>query len=122
VEERGVVTIPPGHPLYQFYGTKYEDVLIEYLGSSSVYGSYGTCTWHTTYQESTTVESTMIPDALMLLVQAQNQLITMDVYSTAYSRLQSAIANLEYVINQSNASQSELAIAMAQVTQAMSGY
>ena len=122
VEERGVVNIPYGHPLYQFLGTQYEDVLAEYLGASAVYGSQGRCSWHTTYQESTTVENTLIPDALMLLAQAQNQLITMDVYSSAYSNLQSAITNLQYVIGQANPSQAEVATAMAMVTQAMSGY
>ena len=122
VEERGVVSIPDGHPLQQFLGTQYEDVLAEYLGASSVYGATGRCTWHTSYQESTTVENTLIPDALILLAQAQNMLITMDVYSYEYSNLQSAITNLQYVIGQSNPSQSELAMAMAMVTQAMSGY
>ena len=119
VEERGVVSIPYGHPLQQFIGTKYEDVLAEYLGASSVYGAQGRCSWHTSYQESATVENTLIPDALMLLAQAQNQLITMSVYSQEYANLQSAITNLQYVISQSSPSQSEVAMAMAQVTQAM---
>ena len=122
VEDKGVVSIPYGHPLYPFIGTQYEDVLIEYLGESCIYGAGGTCTWHTSYQESTTVENTLIPDALVLLMQAQNQLITMDPYSVAYSNLQSAITNLQYVIGQSNPSQSEVATAMAMVTQAMAGY
>ncbi len=120
-EDQGVVTIPYGHPLYQFLGTQYEDVLAEYLGASSVYGSVE-CSWHTSYQESATVENTLIPDALVLLAQASNQLITMDEYSMAYSNLQSAITNLQYVISQQSPSQSEVALAMAQVTQAMSGY
>ncbi|MGN1370112.1 MAG: transglycosylase domain-containing protein [Aristaeellaceae bacterium] len=122
VAEKGVITIPYGHPLYQFIGTKYQDVLEEYLGAYAVTGSGGTCTWHTSYQESTTVENTLVPDALRLLAQAQNQLITMDVYSTQFSALQSAITNLQYVIGQSNPSQTDVALAMAQVTQAMSGY
>ena len=58
----------------------------------------------------------------MLLAQAQNMLITMDVYSVQYSNLQSAVTNLQYVIGQPNPSQSELTMAMAMVTQAMSGY
>ncbi len=120
--EKGVLTIPYGHPLYQFLGTQYEDVLVEYMGASVVSSSRGTCTWHTSYQENATVENTLIPDALVLLAQAQNQLVTMDVYSQAYSNLQSAITNLQYVIEQQSPSQSEVAIAMAQVTQAMSGY
>ncbi len=121
VADKGVISVPYGHPLYQFLGTQYEDVLIEYLGESCVSAS-ATCTWHTSYQESTTVENTLIPDALRLLAQAQNQLITMDVYSVEYSNLQSAVTNLQYVISQSNPGQTEVAMAMAQVTQAMSGY
>ncbi len=120
VEDQGVVTIPYGHPLYQFLGTQYEDVLAEYLGASSVNSSVE-CTWHTSYQESATVENTLIPDALVLLAQAQNQLITMDESSYAYSALQSAVTNLQYVISQPSPSQSEVAMAMAQVTQAMWG-
>ena len=119
--EKGVITIPYGHPLYQFLGTKYEDVLIEYLGESCVNASR-TCTWHTSYQENQTVTNTLIPDALMLLAQAQNHLLTMDVYSQSYSNLQSAITNLQYVISQGSPSQSEVATAMAMVTQAMAGY
>ncbi len=122
VAEKGVISIPYGHPLYQFIGTQYEDVLEEYLGAYAVHGAGESCTWHTSYQESTTVENTLIPDALRLLAQAQNQLVTMDVYSTQFSTLQSAITNLQYVIGQPNPSQSEVAVAMAQVTQAMSGY
>ncbi len=119
--DRGVIYIPYGHPLYQFLGTKYEDVLAEYLGQSAVNAST-TCTWHTSYQENSTVTNTLIPDALVLLAQAQNQLITMDVYSEEYSRLQSAVTNLQYVVSQADPSQSEVATAMAQVTQAMAGY
>jgi hypothetical protein len=122
VEERGVVSIPGGHPLQPFLGTQYEDVLAEYLGASSVYGSQGRCSWHTSYRESTTVENTLIPDALMLLAPAQNMLITMDPYSTQFSNLQSAVTNLQYVIGQPNPSQSEVATAMAMVSQAMAGY
>jgi penicillin-binding protein 1A len=122
VEERGVVSIPNGHPLQVFLGTQYADVLAEYLGASSVYGSQGRCTWHTSYQESTTVENTLIPDALMLLAQAQNMLITMDPYSAQFANLQSAVTNLQYVIGQPNPSQSEVATAMAMVSQAMAGY
>ena len=122
VEEKGVITIPYGHPLYDFIGTEYEDVLIEYLGASSVMSGGDVCTWHTEYEESHTVENTLMPDALMLLAQAHNQLITMDEYSWEFSNLQSAITNLQYVITLPSPSQSELAMAMAMVTQAMSGY
>ncbi|MBQ8202600.1 MAG: PBP1A family penicillin-binding protein [Clostridia bacterium] len=119
--EQGVISIPQGHPLYQFLGTQYEDVLIEYLGSYSVYGARGTCSWHTTYSENPVVENTLIPDALVLLSQAQNRLLTMDVYSEQYSVLQSAITNLQGVISMENPSTSEVAAAMGRLTQAMAG-
>ena len=121
IAEQGVITIPSGHPLEQFIGTEYEDVLIEYLGSYCVYGARGTCSWHTTYQENPVVENTLIPDALILLAQAQNRLASMDVYSWEYSQLQSAITNLQYVIEQPNPTTSEVAMAMGQLTQAMAG-
>ncbi|MBQ8556758.1 MAG: PBP1A family penicillin-binding protein [Clostridia bacterium] len=119
--EQGVITIPRGHPLYQFIGTQYEDVLIEYLGSYCIYGAGGSCSWHTTYSENPVVENTLIPDALVLLSQAQNRLVTMDVYSYEYSVLQSAITNLQYVISQDSPTTSEVASAMGQLTQAMAG-
>ncbi len=97
-------------------------MLIEYLGEGAVYGTNQTCTWHTTYQEDPIVENTLIPDALVLLAQAQNQLVTMDVYSVQYSNLQSAITNLQWVITQDSPSTSEVAAAMGQLTQAMAGW
>ncbi len=45
-ETRGVVSLPIGHPLAQYLGTEYEDVLIKYFGESILSGS--ACTWHTT--------------------------------------------------------------------------
>ena len=33
MQAAGVITIPPGHPLYRLIGTKYDDVLNKYLGS-----------------------------------------------------------------------------------------
>ncbi len=121
VEEKGVITLPSGHPLTQFLGTKYEDTLIEYLGESVVSGANQVCTWHTSYQDNPVVENTLLPDALVLLAQAQNMLMTMDVYSQQYSVLQSAITNLQGVIAQANPSTSDMAAAMGRVTQAMAG-
>ena len=105
-----------------FIKTEYEDVLIEYLGASSVMSGGDVCTWHTEYEESHTVENTLMPDALMLLAQAHNQLITMDEYSWEFSNLQSAITNLQGVINQGSPSAWEVESAMSRLTQAMTGY
>ena len=121
---RGVVSIPVGHPLYSFLGTQYESTLRQYLGNAVTSGSGATCTLHTSASPSggnSVVTNTLIPDAQVLLGQAQAMLETMDVYSTQYSNLQSAITNLQYVISQPSPSTSEVAGAMGQVTQAMAG-
>ena len=67
------------------------------------------------------MENQLIPDARVLLGQAQNMLASMDVYSVQYSNLQSAITNLQYVISLPSPSTSEVALAMGQLTQAMAG-
>ena len=121
---RGVVSIPQGHPLYNFLGTQYESTLRQYLGGAVTGGSSATCALHTSPSSggtNTVVTNTLIPDAQVLLSQAQSMLATMDVYSVQYSNLQSAITNLQYVISQSSPSTSEVAGAMGQVTQAMAG-
>jgi hypothetical protein len=68
------------------------------------------------------VTYTLIPNALILLNAAQQQLYTMDVYSWEYSNLQSAITNLQGVINQGSPSAWEVESAMSRLTQAMTGY
>ena len=120
---RGVVSIPVGHPLYNFLGTQYESTLRQYLGNAVTSGSGATCSLHTSPSSggNTVVANTLIPDAQTLLSQAQAMLQTMDVYSVQYSNLQSAITNLQYVISLPSPSTSEVAGAMGQVTQAMAG-
>ncbi len=121
---RGVLTIPSGHPLASFIGTEYEDVLIEYLGSYAVLGSSGTCTVHTSYSGAdSTAANALIPDAQILLSQAQSQLYSLDAASnpTYYAALQSAISNLQSVISQASPTTTEVASAMGQLTQVMAG-
>lgn len=121
---RGVLTIPSGHPLASFIGTEYEDVLIEYLGSYAVLGASGTCTVHTSYSGTdSTAANALIPDAQILLSQAQSQLYSLDAASnpTYYAALQSAISNLQSVISQSSPTTTEVASAMGQLTQVMAG-
>ena len=44
-ETRGVISIPVGHPLYKFIGTRYEETLTEFLGTTvSTNGGY--CSLH----------------------------------------------------------------------------
>ena len=67
------------------------------------------------------VENTLIPDAQLLIQQAQAQLNNMDASSANYAVLQSAISNLQSVISSSNPSTTEVAAAMGQLTTAMAG-
>ncbi|MGN0793308.1 MAG: transglycosylase domain-containing protein [Aristaeellaceae bacterium] len=125
VSEDGVIVIPQGHALSRFIGTKYEDVLIEYLGSYCIYGQETTCTWHTSSSGSSgssQANSSLISDAATLLVQAQMKLNTLDAYSYQYQQLQNAIDNLQWAISQPNLSTEALVDAMSIVTQAMAGY
>lgn len=133
VISRGVIVIPSGHPLYKFIGTEYESVLSQYLGSSatikydgsgSVISGGQVCTVHGAGASSGgnyVVENTLIPDAQLLIQQAQAQLNNMDASSANYAVLQSAISNLQSVISSSNPSTTEVAAAMGQLTTAMAG-
>ena len=120
---RGVVSIPVGHPLYNFLGTEYESTLRQYLGNSVTSGSGATCSLHTSPSSggNSVVTNTLIPDAQTLLIQARNMLATLDPSWPQYAALDGAIANLEYVINLPSPTTSEVAGAMGQVTQAMAG-
>lgn len=119
VATRGVIVIPQGHPLYQFIGTKYEDVLREKLGSF-VTGTGSVCTLHTSATPSGGVDSALASDAQVLINQAQGMLGSMDAASSQYAVLQNAISNLQYLL-QNGGSQSDVAAAMGQLTQAMAG-
>ena len=119
-------TATPKDKTLELFGTEYEDVLIEYLGSYAVLGASGTCPYHTSASSSgsnTMVENTLIPDAKILLSQAYAQLQSMDIVNDAqrYSAIQSAITNLEYVISLPAPTTAEVASAMGQLTQAMAG-
>ena len=132
-----VITLPVGHPLYQFIGTEYESVLTEYLGSfaslrlssDSNYNnallSTLTCTVHTAATASGTaavtdpvVRDQLLPDAQTLLTAAQAQLSTLSPDHSGYAALQSAISNLSTVISGSPDA-TTLANAMSALTQAM---
>ncbi len=118
--QKGVIVIPQGHPLYRFVGSGYDDVLTDYLGSAAAVG--GTCTLHTSYGGgSTLVQNTLIPDAQLLISQAQGMLSAMDPSSMQYQSIQNAISYLQSVISSGSPSQSEVAHAMGQLTQAMAG-
>ena len=118
--EKGVVRIPQGHPLYKVIGTSYEDVLAEYLGNAAAVS--GTCTYHNASNGgSTLVDNTLIPDAQLLISQAQSMLSSMDSGSAQYQSIQNAISYLQAVIASGSPTQSQVAMTMGQLTQAMAG-
>ena len=120
---RGVITIPAGHPLYSFLGTKYQEVLEQYLGTAAAF-SGEVCTWHHAGNQNTAVSATtaaLISDARVLLDTAENMLPGLDPASAAYQAISQAAATLESILQQAAPSQSEVAAAMAMLTQAMAG-
>jgi penicillin-binding protein 1A len=129
---RGLLLLPPGHPLEVFAGSKYSGVLSEYLGAYSTIRFTGnqnanqalvsaqTCTLHQTpgAQADTIVQNTLLPDAQNLLAQASGQLAGLAPGTAGYELLLSAINNLNSVISGSPGLEA-LANAMGQLTQAM---
>ncbi|NLO86263.1 MAG: PBP1A family penicillin-binding protein [Clostridiales bacterium] len=130
----GVVVIPSGHPLSNYANDPdYAPVIAEYLGTAS---TLGYCFYHQEGYEqsddnnwfddggsSASSENELMPDARQLLINAYDQTSNMDSTSSAYFDIQNAISNLEGVISQSSPSTSDIASAMAVLTQAMaSGY
>ena len=131
---KSVIVIPYGHPLYKFIGTEYDSVLSEYFGgwatvrydaSGNVIGGGTVCTYHTAYNTQTSSgsgsQNALIPDAQVLLQQAQTMLSGLDSSSTLYANISSAVANLNLVISQSDATTTDIAAAMAALTRAMAG-
>ena len=119
VVQKGVVTIPSGHWLYQFLGTEYQGVLEEYLGLSTDVG--GTvCTLHGSGTQNTGLPDRQAEDAQRLIAAAQQQLATLDPASAQYTAIVNAATNLQNLLN-SGASQSEITQAMTVLTQAMIG-
>ncbi|MBQ3705432.1 MAG: PBP1A family penicillin-binding protein [Clostridia bacterium] len=120
---RGIISIPTGHPLYSFLGTKYQEVLEQYLGTAAA--SSGTvCTYHNADNQGQAVSATtaaLISDARILLTTAESLLQNLDPASSQWAAVNSAAAVLENIILQSAPSQSDVAAAMAQLTQAMAG-
>ncbi len=120
---KGVVTIPAGHPLYSFIGTQYQAVLEEYLGMTAG-NTAQECTWHTEANQGATISAStaaLIADARTLLSNAEDLLVSLDPTSPWYAAVNNAATWLEMVISQDAPSQSDVAAAMASLTQAMGG-
>lgn len=134
VDNRGVIVIPKGHPLYNLIGSKYDDTLKKYLGDfatlryttdanqNAVLNRSVACTMHnanTSQGSNYVVENTLRPDAERLLAQAQSDLNGLESGSDAYNMLQNAINNLQGALNQQDVSTATLTTAMTYLTQAM---
>lgn len=121
---RGVITIPMGHPLYKFIGTKYADVLTEYLGGTAA-SSGAVCPLHSSWtqtQDGVSQEVAMLlDDARMLVNAAQVQLSGMDPMTSGYAAVAQAANTLQMLIDRGNPSRDELVTAMGTLTQAMAG-
>ena len=129
---RGISVLPLGHPLEIFAGSRYSNVLSEYLGSyatirftnnesaNSALLNAQTCAIHNQpgMMTDSIVHNTLLPDAQNLLVQAGNQLNSLQPGTLQHELLYNAINNLNAVIA-GNPSLEALAGAMGQLTQAM---
>ena len=148
VVNQSVITIPYGHPLHQFLGTQYQDVLNQYLGTYATTTST-VCSLHTsssspyaydvpggtgpsgmpssampgqadTPSQGETSASPFTADAQQLLVQAEAMLGTLDPTGEQYARVLSACEVVRQALS-SETSQSDLITAMSQLTMAMAG-
>ena len=121
--QRGIISIPAGHPLYAFIGTQYQEVLEQYLGTAAA-SSGIICTYHNAETQNSGISATtaaLIADAKVLLSSAESMLQSMDPGSASWQAINSASATLKSVIMQETPTQSEVAGAMAVLTQAMAG-
>ncbi|MBQ9196789.1 MAG: hypothetical protein IJ157_06045, partial [Clostridia bacterium] len=138
VTQAGIITIPAGHPLYNFIGAEYDSVLSRYLGryatlrmSSSVYQNQAilstlSCTLHSygagydgsVYSADPLVRDQLLPDAQSILAAARARLSALPEGHPAYAALFSAISNLEAVAGGAPTA-ADLTAAMALLTQAM---
>ena len=140
--QRGVVTIPVGHPLYNLKN-QYQQVIEEYLGSTAA-DSNQVCTLHSQfyqdyqnyqdYQDYQNYqdyqdnqgnqgyqESQPFQDARNLLSQAENKMAYMDPNSEQYRAIQNAADYLRLLIGGGGAGQAEVMTAMETLVQAMGG-
>ena len=119
---RGVVTIPPGHPLYNLLGTEYQTEIEKYLGATAGNDNM-VCTLHSSGsgQAGSPLGTQQYVDAQQLLNAAQNLLNTMDPSDPRYQPVRNAMDYLRMLIGSGNSGQAEVMAAMTQLTQAMAG-
>ena len=119
--QKGVVTIPAGHPLYSLLGTQYQSVVEEYLGISAAY-SDTVCTLHdSSSQGPSSIGSQQYSEANQLLGRAENMLKKLDSSGQQYQAVRNAADYLRMLLGGSDAGQAEIIAAMTALTNAMAG-
>ena len=123
--QKGVVTIPPGHPLYSLLGTQYEDVLRQYLGDSAVSAST-VCTLHNEFYQNPYYNGGDEPrynndysEAWQMLSEAENVLAGMDPGNSAYQPIRNAADYLRMLLGGDNPNPDEIMMAMSVLSSAM---
>ena len=120
-EQKGVVVIPQGHPLYSLIGTQYQSVLEEYLGTTASYSGQ-VCTIHNagTSGGGNGVSAQVIADARSLIAEAETRLAGMDPAGEQYQAIVSAAVYLQSLIDSGTATQAEIISARTALAMAMS--
>ena len=119
---RGVVSIPAGHPLYNLLGTKYQQVIEEYLGTAVSAGTV--CTLHTEENRGQVLSpgaSQQFGDARQLLESAETMLAGMNPGEPQYQAIRNAADYLRMLIGGDSPDQSAVMGAMTTLMQAMAG-
>ena len=120
--QRGVVTIPSGHPLYNLLG-QYQNVIEQYLGATAV-SSSTVCTMHNEfYQDPAPVykDDQSYSEARQVLTMADNMLANMDPASPKYQAVRNAADYLRMLLGSGTAGQADITAAMETLTRAMGG-
>ena len=120
--QKGVVTIPTRHPLYNLLGTKYQQVIEEYLGMAVA--SNTVCSWHNEENQGqvlTPGASQQFGDARQLLESAETMLSGMNPGEAQYQAIRNAADYLRLLIGGDNPDQSTVMAAMTTLLQAMGG-
>ena len=121
--QKGVITLPTGHPLHIFVGTRYQEALEQYLGIAAA-NSGEICTWHSAdnaYGQQQQGTSQILADCEALLADAQEMLLTMDPADSRYQTLTDAIVYLQSLVSRPNPGQAELSDGLTRLTNAMYG-
>ncbi len=122
-EQKGVVVIPQGHPLYSLIGTQYQAVLEEYLGTTASYSNQ-TCTLHSSGYTAPSGGTSGLPerivsDARQLIVSAESRLATLDPSSDQYRAIVNAATYLRSLLDSGTATESDVMAAMTELTRTL---